>query len=305
VQRLLRSRLQQGGTALRFSTEDSDAWWWLMDGADANAARLLLAATEVPAWRDDVPRLVTGLLGRQQRGAWSTTTANLWGSLALVRYAQRFEAQPVSGRTTLQWGDVQRSVAPAAAAATPARLPWPAPAGGLVARHDGAGRPWLSVQAVAAVPLAAPVGAGYTVRRSVVAVQRQAADGWTRGDVMRVRLEIDAAADMAWVVISDPLPAGAAVMGSGLGRDSAIAARGERSTDREGREGSGWLAFEERAADAWRAYYEWLPRGRHSVEYSLRLNASGRFQLPPTRVEAMYAPDTFAESPNATLEVRR
>ena len=37
--------------------------------------------------------------------------------------------------------------------------------------------------------------------------------------------------------------------------------------------------------------------------YSHFLNASGRFGLPPTRVEAMYAPETFGETPNAVLEV--
>ena len=103
---------------------------------------------------------------------------------------------------------------------------------------------------------------------------------------------------MAWVVVSDPVPAGATLLGGGLGRDSAIATQGER------REGGAWPAYEERAADAWRGYYEWLPRGRHVVEYTLRLNASGRFGLPPTRVEAMYAPETFGERPNAALEVR-
>ena len=298
VQRLLRSRLQMGGTALRFSTEDSDGWWWLMDSADANAARLLLAATEVPAWRDDVPLLVTGLLGRQQRGAWSTTTANLWGSLALGRYAERFEATAVAGRSTLQWGAMTQSAEPAASS-VPVLLPWQPGAPGLVARHEGSGRPWLSLQTLAAVPLATPVSAGYTLTRSIGVVQRQQADAWTRGDVLRVRIEVNAAADMGWVVISDPLPAGAVVIGGGLGRDSAMASRGER------REGSGWLAFEERAADAWRAYYEWLPRGQHVIEYTLRLNASGRLQMPPTRIEAMYAPETFGEWPNAALEVRR
>ena len=103
---------------------------------------------------------------------------------------------------------------------------------------------------------------------------------------------------MSWVVINDALPAGAALLGGGLGRDSAMAVRGER------REGAGWQAFEERAQDAWRAYYEWLPRGKHVAEYTMRLNASGRFALPPTRVEAMYAPETLGEAPNLTLEVR-
>jgi len=35
----------------------------------------------------------------------------------------------------------------------------------------------------------------------------------------------------------------------------------------------------------------------------LRLNNPGRFALQPTRIEAMYAPETFGEAPNAPLEV--
>ena len=46
-----------------------------------------------------------------------------------------------------------------------------------------------------------------------------------------------------------------------------------------------------------------MPRGTHVLEYTLRLNTSGRFVLPPTRVEAMSAPETFGEAPNAPLEV--
>ena len=300
VQRLLRSRLVLGGGSLRFSTEDSDDWWWLMDGPDGNAARLLLAASEVPGWKDEAPRLMTGLLGRQQRGAWATTTANLWGVLALEKFAQRFESVAVGGRSSLQLGRTQHSVdwvqAPTGASAL---LPWPVEPAALTASHSGPGQPWLAVQALAAVPLQAPLAAGYRITRTLTAVQRQRPEAWSRGDVLRVRIEVEAAADMAWVVVSDPLPAGAALLGGGLGRDSAMAVRGER------REGSGWLAYEERATDAWRAYFEWLPRGRHVVEYTLRLNASGSFGLPPTRVEAMYAPAMFGERPNTLLEVQR
>jgi alpha-2-macroglobulin len=39
------------------------------------------------------------------------------------------------------------------------------------------------------------------------------------------------------------------------------------------------------------------------VEYTVRLNNPGRFALPPTRVEAMYAPESFGESPNTAWEV--
>lgn len=309
VQRLVRSRLTESGTTLRFSTEaDDDQWWWLMESADGNAARLVLAALATPAWKDDVPRLVNAALARQKGGAWRTTTANLWGVLALQRFGKVFEAEPVGGRSVVELGGAARTVnwpapsaGPGAAAATPNEpllLPWPAQPGTLGVRHEGPGKPWLTVQSLAAVPLKAPLFAGYRIARTTTAQQRKLPDAWSRGDVMRVRLEIEATADMAWVVVSDTLPAGASHLGTGLARDSAIATLGER------REGAAWPAYEERAFEAFRAYFAWLPRGRHVVEYTLRLNSAGRFGLPPTRVEAMYAPESFGELPLAPLEVR-
>ena len=41
----------------------------------------------------------------------------------------------------------------------------------------------------------------------------------------------------------------------------------------------------------------------HVIEYTLRLNNAGRFSLPPPRVEALYAPESFGELPNAVVEV--
>ena len=47
-----------------------------------------------------------------------------------------------------------------------------------------------------------------------------------------------------------------------------------------------------------------MPAGRTSLEYTLRVNNPGTFQLPPTRVEALYAPEMFGELPNATITVQ-
>ena len=111
-----------------------------------------------------------------------------------------------------------------------------------------------------------------------------------------MRLEIDAQSDMTWVALNDPVPGGATILGSGLGRDSALATQGERN------EGM-WPVYVERAFDGYRAYFDYLPKGKHVVTYTVRLNNPGRFLLPPTRIEAMYAPETFGESPNAPVEV--
>ena len=68
-------------------------------------------------------------------------------------------------------------------------------------------------------------------------------------------------------------------------------------------EGDVWPAFEERRFDAFRAYYRFVPKGRWTVEYTLRLDNPGTFQLPATHVEAMYAPEMLGERPNAPFTV--
>ncbi|MFN0161438.1 MAG: alpha-2-macroglobulin family protein, partial [Burkholderiales bacterium] len=303
AEQVLRARLSQQGTRLIFSTEREDHWWWLMVGGDLNAARLIAAVADRPQWQDDLPRLVTGLLARQQKGAWQTTTANVWGSLALDKFALRFEAQKVGGATRLALGEAVRDARNLSWSAQPqggsVEWPWPkgiAPAT-LSLNHDGAGKPWVQIQSLAAVPVREAFAAGYRVAKTVTPIQQKSAGVFTRGDILRVRLDIDAAADMTWVVVADPVPAGAAILGGGLARDSSIAQQGER------RSGQAWPAFEERSFEAFRAYYEYAPKGKWSVEYTLRLNQDGEFSLPATRVEAMYAPEMFGVVPNARMKV--
>ncbi|MFY3385591.1 MG2 domain-containing protein [Paracidovorax sp. MALMAid1276] len=327
---VLRARLSFQGTKLIFSTEQDDYWWWLMQSGDVNTARLMLAVMDDPAWKDDMGRLANGFISRQQAGAWHTTTANLWGGLALEKFSAKFEAVPVAGATraamggntaSVDWSKVERvktSDASGAAHQTtwfgaPASpgnlrnndmfLPW-SKAGGkeaLSVTHQGPGKPWLTLQSVAAVQLKAPFAAGYSITKTVTPVEQANKSlppgQYTRGDVLRVKLEVNATADMTWVAITDPIPGGATILGSGLGRDSQIATQGEK------RSGAGWPAFEERSFESFRSYYEYLPKGSVTMEYTVRLNNVGDFALPPSRVEALYAPEMFGEAPNARVKV--
>ena len=299
AQQLLRTRLAFAGTRVGFSTEQGDAWWWLMVNTDANAARLLLAVQGEPGWQADMGRLASGLIARQQRGAWQTTTANLWGSLALRRFSTRYEADPVTGSTRAQLGSESVRMAWPDKGAPPAlSLPWPGTAAAtLQATHEGSGKPWLTLQSLAAVEVKAPFDGGYRIAREVVPVEQARPGRFTRGDILRINLTVTAAQDMSWVVLSDPVPGGATILGSGLGRDSAIATQGER------RSGNAWPAFEERGFEAFRSYYGFLPKGEVKTSYTVRLNNVGEFALPPTRVEAMYAPEMFGELPNARVKV--
>ncbi|MDO8699421.1 MAG: MG2 domain-containing protein [Rhodoferax sp.] len=327
---ILKSRISYQGTKMIFSTEKDDYWWWLMQNGDVNTARLMLSVMDDPAWKDDMGRLANGFIGRQQRGAWHTTTANLWGGLALEKFSAKFETVAVAGTTkasmrtgatSVDWSKVERIKTTDASGAAhqtswfgaPAApgnlrnnsmfLPWgkTADKDTLNVTHQGPGKPWLTLQSVAAIQLKEPFNAGYQIRKTIQAVEQAnkslPAGSYTRGDVLRITLEVNASADMTWAVITDPVPAGATILGSGLGRDSEIATQDEK------REGNSWPAFEERSFESFRSYYQYLPKGIVKMEYTIRLNNVGEFSLPPSRVEAMYAPEMFGEAPNARVKV--
>ncbi|MBK7250029.1 MAG: hypothetical protein IPI06_03830 [Gammaproteobacteria bacterium] len=296
----LRARLDFQGTTMTFSTDRGDTLWWLMVSTDANAVRAILELLDRREWRDDLPRLVRGALGRQRRGHWDTTVANAWGTLAMEKFSAAFEAGPVTGVTDMRYGQERESLRWAPAPSTAVRtvlMPWQDGRQALTLRHEGQGAPWATLRSLAAVPLTQPLASGFTIHRSLAPVEQRVAGEWRRGDVMRVRLEIEARSDMSWVVVEDPIPGGATALGSGLGGQSQLLTAGEE------REGWVWPAFEERRQDVFRAYYRFVPKGRWVVEYTLRLNNPGQFLLPPTRVEAMYAPKMFGELPNAQLTV--
>ncbi len=105
-------------------------------------------------------------------------------------------------------------------------------------------------------------------------VETKVAGKTSRDDVLRVKLEIDADRDMTWVVVNDPIPAGATHVGTGLGRDSAMLAAGEKPD-----EGVSPI-FIERAFDAFRAYFDFVPKGRFTVEYTVRPSQAGTLRPP-------------------------
>ncbi len=300
LESILRSRLNFQGTTMGFSTEKSDALWWLMVSADSNANRVLLALLDNADWREDMPRLVRGTLGRMQRGRWNTTVANAWGTLAVDKFSAAFEKDELTGTTTAALGENRFAHAwqpDDGAKSFEKKLAWPSGRADATLVQDGHGKPWVTLQSIAAIPLKEPLSSGYRITREVTPIQQNVKGRWTRGDVARIHLEIEAQSDMSWVVVDDPIPAGATALGSGLGGDSTLVVQGEK------RMGWVWPAFEERTFESFRAYYRFVPKGRFVVEYTVRLNNAGEFRLPATRVEAMYAPEMFGELPNANWKV--
>ncbi|MDB5695733.1 MAG: alpha-2-macroglobulin [Sphingomonas bacterium] len=308
----LRSRLVFEGTRLDLS-DAANSYWWMMSSGDEAAAKLVLATLGRPGWQDDAGRMMLGLAMRQQKGRWDLTTANAWGALAVGKFARLYPATAVTGTTGLTLGGrtIERGW-PLGEAQRAVSFPLPSAPTPLLLRQAGGTGPWATVSVKAAVPLTRPLFAGYRMGRQVTVVQRRHPDRWTRGDVMRVTLTVDASAERNWVALNDPIPAGASIVGD-LGGQSRLLREGE---DRPGEsanvliDGKPYVvqsgaqpAYVERARDSWRGFFAWVPAGRFVVSYTLRLNNPGRYSLPPSRVEAMYSPAVRAHVPNGAVEI--
>ncbi len=315
AEQIIRARLNSQGTAMHLSSDPRNNFWWLMVSPSENMARLTLLLIDHKLWTDDVSRVTSGMIAMQVRGNWGTTVANAWGTLATEKFAAAFESQPVTGDTAATLNEAKQVLAWAKEpAGGKLDLPWPAMPSELHLVHSGTGNPWATIQANAAVPLTQPVLSGYTITKTITPVEASRTGAWHSGDLVRIHLKIDAQSDMTWVVVNDPIPAGASHLGGGLQRDSRIAVSGEQTSDALLMPSRGgltavfandlfWPDFVERPFDAYRAYYHYIPKGGFEAEYTIRLNQAGQFQMPSTRVEALYEPEMFGEIPNARFDV--
>ncbi|WP_158291800.1 alpha-2-macroglobulin family protein [Lampropedia puyangensis] len=325
VEQELRSRIIQTGGAVLFTTERSDDWWWMMQNGDSNAARLLLLTADLPSWKDDMGGLASGLLARQKNGAWGTTTANTWGQLALRNFARLHESEVVAGSLNAQLAGQQQQAQwpdqPAATGSSASQpvntstdklrmdFAWPDAiarlgdadsASRLHIEQQGSGKPWVTISALAAVPIQAPVSSGLRVEKTITPVQQAQAGQWQQGDIYRVTLTVHSNAQVGMTALTDPIPTGSTILGTGLGRDARIAADSQSDSSTS----SNWsVAWEERKMDAMRVYFYGLPKGATRYQYTVRMNQPGTFYLPPTRAEALYMPQVFGETPNTTITI--
>ena len=298
AEQIIRSRMNFQGTRMGFSTESKDNLWWLMASADVNAVKAVLTFLNRDSFKEDMPRLLNGAIQRRIKGKWDTTLANAWGVLALEKFTKKFESVALTGTTVSESAGMKKNMDwQTKPEGDTFMLDFPAAKDRLTITHGGEGKPWATVHSMAAVPLKAPFSSGYKITKTLTPVDQKESGKWTRGDVIRVRLDLGADSDMAWVAVYDPVPAGSTLLGTGLGRDSRILTRNEET------EMGVNPVFIERSFEAFKAYYEYVPKGTWTIEYTLRLNHSGSFCLPETRVEALYAPEMFGEIPNPEMMV--
>jgi uncharacterized protein YfaS (alpha-2-macroglobulin family) len=298
VSSTLRGRLNLQGTELVISDKNFSSPWWILGSKDYAMAKLTLWTFQDPNYKKDLARIVKGLLKKQVKGKWDTTLGNAYGTLAMERASKILETEKVQGGfVTVSDGGPNQTLDPTKPDQVLTLTSTKASTKNIAITYDGKGKPWLAWESRGRIPLKTQLNSGYSLKRTILPVIQAKSGKWTRGDVIKIRLEITADSDKTWVVVEDPIPSGSMHMGRGLAKESKILGQ------TIGQEQNTSPSFEERSFSHYRAYFEYLPAGSHTIEYSIQLNQPGIFPLPQARVEAMYSPEVFGETPVETFQI--
>lgn len=313
---IIRARLNFQGSLMNLQNEsDWEVRYRLFTSPDQEALGFFGIAIDEESFRSDTGRMARGIMARMKKGKWDSTMANAWGMTYLKKFGNKFEAEIPSGITEAKiqasgagnkgrteiwkWSDTPTGAEKI--------IEWPKEPFTQVAQvsHRGSGKPWLQYSILAAVPLKLPSNYGFRISRKVTPVLAAVPGAWTVGDVANIEITVIAEADQPWVVLRDPVPAGASHLGTGLSGTSQVLER-KQLTQKQSNQNSTeyWpTEFEEKSQSDFIAYAGYLPRGTYKTNYRIRLNSSGELNLPPTRVEAMYSPESYGEIPNAVWKV--
>lgn len=291
---VLRSKLNLQGTELIIADSGFTNPWWILGSRDYTMSKFLLWAITEPSYKKDLPRIIKAFVKMQKQGKYDSTLGNAYSVFVFDRVSKLLEGEKVSGgkvkiqteKETLTLEPNGKQTVTQALSMAPETV---------TLNYEGKGKPWVEWSVQSVLPLKAPIASGYRLKRTLEPVQVTKSGVFSKGDIVKVRLEIEADSDKTWVVVEDPLPPGSLPLGRGFGRESQI--------ETDSGSTSYYLSFEEKTLSLYRGYFEYLPKGKHVIEHSYRLNHVGNFVLPSTRVEAMYSPETHAEWPNEIVRI--
>jgi uncharacterized protein YfaS (alpha-2-macroglobulin family) len=302
--------------------DDSLAWLW-----NSNVRATAVVLEGLSRRKDDstlAAPLARWLMASRTNGRWGTTYENATALAALVSYYRTFESDvpqmtatvklgssavgsvPFAGRTTntqefqVPMSDLAKTIAGATRDLEIART--------------GTGRVYYTsrLQYLAPEP-PDPVDRGFHVDRKFElfvpgGVSSPAATTFGVGDVIRVTVTVNLAAEGKFLAVDDRMPAGFEPIDESLSTTALDLAR-EATTTNTGQTFFAWWrrgGFDhvEKHDDRVLAFATRLSAGRHTFSYLVRATTAGTFTAAGARAEAMYAPEVTGRSAAAVITIR-
>ncbi len=328
--REIEARLRIGAKEVDVDEPDTDRYAPLLDSHARTLAMVLRALLAADPHHPLASRLARRLLALRQDGAWRTTHEDTWSLLALADYRrlQEANAAAIEGRAFLGETEILKS-AFARGGANEAKV---LVATDLLARSGktlsfdvrGDGKLFYAAElkyATTTLPTR-PVDEGLFVQkfmRGVAAtdvtdalktIPKVTSNAIVAGDLVVVDLLFESAEPRDHIVLDDPLPAGLEALDYDL--DTTSQAKRDAEDKQDGTAKGAWLGTTYRYAASRRevrddrvvTFFEHLEPGMYRVHYLARATSIGTFVAPPTRVEAMYAPEVYGRTAATTITVR-
>lgn len=285
--------------------------------------------TEQPE-SDLIPKVVSGLLSRQENGRWNNAQENSFILLAMHRYFETFEdvepsfvARAWLGETYVAESEFEGRTTEQVSTLIPmseyTRLTTTEDGGSqqLVVSKDGDGRLYyrLGLDYAPADLQLDPRDEGFVVERTYEpigdddTVSRDENGAWRiePGATVRVRVTMVADARRTNVALVDPLPAGLEPLNPALAVTGVIAPDEPEEGEIEPLTRStwwwSWFDHQNLRDDRAEAFARYLDGGTYEYSYLARATTPGTFVVPPTKAEEIYAPEVFGRSATDTVVV--
>lgn len=266
-----------------------------------------------------IPKLANTLLARRKAGRWNNTQENFTVLVALDNYFNKYEKQTPDFIARSWLGNNYVGETKFAGRSTdtqvinvPVRFLQTHPdASDLFIAKEGAGRLYYRV-AFNYAPKELLLDAydnGFSVTRSYEAVEnpsdvKKDNEGiWhiKSGATVKVKIEITVPEQRYHVALTDPLPAGMEPVNAALAGTRTIQPEADKSSSADGLFYYPWWRdawFEHQNLKDFRAeaFSSYLWGGKYNYSYIIKATTPGVFIVPPSKIEEMYAPETFGRA---------
>jgi uncharacterized protein YfaS (alpha-2-macroglobulin family) len=305
--------------------------WWAMNTDTRSTAIILDALARIDPGNALIPNVVRWLMVARQFGVWETTQETAWALISLTDWMRatgeldadyaysvslndrELAAQTVTRETVRQGSRLQVAVADLLRDADN-RL--------TIARDEGPGRLYytahlrvfLPVEEIEPVERGVVVSRRYTLADCTEGPRCPEAREVKLGDLIRVDLTIIAPNDLYYVVVEDPLPAGAEAVDTGLATTSMLAMDPTLRRQRP-QQGGGWYdsywwwwnwySRSELRDEKVVLFADYLPKGTYEYSYTIRATLPGDYQVIPTTANEFYFPEVFGRSDGRKLTIGR
>jgi hypothetical protein len=305
--------------------EEAGYDYWAMNTDTRSTAVILNALTRLDPENELIPNVVRWLMVARRDGIWETTYETAWALIALTDWMSVTgelqgnydyavwlnDALLEGGRVTPETVDepIQLEVAVAELLTeTSNRL--------TIGRGAGEGRLYYTAHLKVYLPVAEiePLNRGVVVSRKYS--DPDCSGGLTCpevetvsvGDLVQVRLSIVAPHDLYYVVVEDPLPAGAEAVDPTLATTSVVDQAPTLRRSPERAEGLywwwwNWYSRSEMRDDKVVLFADYLPAGTYEYTYTFRATRPGEYQVIPTSAREFYFPEVFGRGAGRLLTI--